>query len=481
MRLRAAERGEFLLGLRQKAGVTASAEREDGMERRIPMRLWYRESAPCDQDFIARWDETNDPGNGWEKWSLPVGCGWMGVNVFGRTETERLQITENSLVSYGHWGETGGGLNNFCELLLDFGHRDVRDYERELDLDDGIARTSYVHGGARHLREVFASYPDRILAVRHTSDVPGTVSFTMRPVIPFRKESADGNSKFGEVSVSGDVVTIRGGMEYYGVAFEGQFCLLHEGGVLTAREDGLRLEGADSAVILAAVGTNYRLESRVFTEPDPRKKLAPFPHPHGYVTSILRAARETGYGELMRRHLEDFREKMGRVAFEIDPAGMELPTDELLARYAAGERLGYLEMVYYQYGRYLLLSSSRPGTLPANLQGVWNCYDSPPSSRTFPRPSKPTRIWCGRTFRRPGASPTTISGDSIRSGTRAPGKTAGRWAPPSGPTSWCRICGKTPRPAAWRSATAAPAWSGSPPSSSGSGTPSPATGSSSGG
>ena len=346
-------------------------------EKRIPMRLWYRSSAPCGQDFAAAWDRTDDPLNGWEKWSLPIGNGYMGVCVFGRTETERLQITEKSLEHYGHWGETGGGLNNFCELLLDFGHRDVTGYVRELSLDDGIARTSYVHGGIRHVREVFASYPDRVLVLRHRSDRLGAVSFTMRPVIPFLKESADGNSKRGAVTVEGDTVTIRGEMEYYAIAFEGQFRLLHRGGRLTPAEGGLRLEGADEAVIIAAVGTNYRLESRVFTEPDPKAKLAPYPHPHASVTRDVEEACGKGYDVLFSRHLEDYRRLMGRVFFEIDPAGMDLPTDELLERYRAGERLGYLEMVYFQYGRHLLVSSSRPGTLPANLQGAWNAYDSP--------------------------------------------------------------------------------------------------------
>ena len=347
------------------------------IEKRIPMRLWYRRCAPCGKDFIAAWDRTNDPMNGWEKWSLPIGNGDLGVCVFGRTETERLQITEKSLEHYGHWGETGGGLNNFCELLLEFGHKDVTDYLRELSLDDGVVRTSYVHGGARHLREVFASYPDKVLVVRHRSDRPGAVSFTMRPVIPFRKESADGNSKRGEVTVAGDTVTIRGEMEYYAIAFEGQFRLLHKGGTLTPAEGGLRLEGADEAVIVAAAGTNYRLESRVFTEPDPKKKLAPYPHPHGSVSKTVEEACGKGYDALLSRHLEDYRGLMGRAAFEIDPAGMELTTDELLERYRAGERLGYLEMLYFQYGRHLLVSASRPGTLPANLQGAWNAYDSP--------------------------------------------------------------------------------------------------------
>ncbi len=341
---------------------------------KIPMRLWYRQSAPEVNDFIPAYDSSNNPLDGWEKWSLPLGNGYMGVNVFGRTKTERLQITENSLCNPGE----GGGLNNFCELMIDYGHEDTAHYERELDLDVGVARVSYACAGVDYRRDVFASYPDQVLVVHHEASQPGSISLTLRPAIPFIKEDEAGYSKRGKVFVEGDSVVMRGEMTYYAIQFEGRFRILHEGGQLTAVPDGLRLEGADKATIVAAIGTNYRLESRVFTEHDPLKKLAPYPHPHDNVCRLLDEACRQGYEALRARHEADYRALMGRVCFEIDDAGRELPTDELLRHYAAGERLGYLEMVYFQYGRHLLISSSRPGTLPANLQGVWNCYDRSP-------------------------------------------------------------------------------------------------------
>ena len=339
----------------------------------IPMRLWYTKSAPEINDFTPS-HRNDDPMDGWEKWSLPIGNGYMGVNVFGRTGTERLQITENSLCNPGE----GGGLNNFCELMIGCGHENISNYRRELDLDEGVARVFYDEGGVTYRRDIFASYPDRVLVVRHEASEKGRISFTLRPVIPFLKESEAGYSKRGEVHVEGDTAVMTGEMTYYGIKFEGRFRILHEGGALTETDGGLRLENADSAVIVAAIGTNYRLESRVFTEHDPKKKLAPYPHPHERVCRLLDEACARGYDALLERHKADYRSLMGRVTFEISAAGYELPTDELLARYAAGEKLGYLEMVYFQFGRHLLISSSRPGTLPANLQGVWNCYDQSP-------------------------------------------------------------------------------------------------------
>ena len=341
----------------------------------IPLRLWYRESAPFGNETLSKWDFGNDPMDGWEKWSLPLGCGYMGVNVFGRTDVERLQITENSLCNPGE----GGGLNNFAEVMIRFGHTETEDYTRELDLDEGVARVKYAVNGVTYAREIFTSYPDRVMAVKLTADQPGALSFTLNPQIPYIKESDKGYSKRGTVVSEGDLITMSGVMEYYDLQFEGQFRVQTEGGQATAHDGVIDVAGADSAVIIMAIGTNYRLESRVFTEEDPKKKLAPYPHPHEMVTGLIKNAAELGYDALKERHLADYQGLFGRVSLTLgDAAGSEYPTDELLERYKAGEKLPYLEMLYYQYGRYLLISSSRKGTLPANLQGVWNRYDESP-------------------------------------------------------------------------------------------------------
>ncbi len=344
------------------------------MSKTMPMRLWYLESAPCINEFMPKWINARESSDGWEKWSLPVGNGYMGANVFGRTEVERIQITENSLCNPGK----GGGLNNFAEVLIRIGHKDVKNYLRELSLDDAMARVRYEADGVVYTREVFASYPDQVMVIRLTSSKAGMLNFTLNPKIPFIKESEEGYSKRGKVTAQSDLITLSGEMEYYAIQFEGLFAVLPEGGEMKAHDGMIDVIGATNATIIAAVGTNYRMESRVFTEGDPKKKLAPYPHPHENVTALIENARTLGYEELRRRHLEDYRALFGRVELSIGTEGYDIPTDELLKRYQDGEKLPYLEMLYYQYGRYLLISSSRPNTLPANLQGVWNCYDQSP-------------------------------------------------------------------------------------------------------
>ncbi len=138
--------------------------------------LWYTREPPFGMENRALYTaECDVPDNGWEKWSLPIGNGYMGINVFGRCATECLQITENSLYNPPVWDyadRCNAGLNNFCELYLDFGHEfsKVSDYRCSLSLNTAFAKTEYTCGGVRYTREYFTSYPDRVLVVRLTSD-----------------------------------------------------------------------------------------------------------------------------------------------------------------------------------------------------------------------------------------------------------------------------------------------------------------------
>jgi len=344
------------------------------MSEKVPMRLWYLESAPCINEFMPKWINARQAPDGWEKWSLPIGNGYMGANVFGRTDVERIQITENSLCNPGK----GGGLNNFAEVMIRLGHTKVENYVRELNLDDGMARVRYDAEGVTYTREVFVSYPDRVMVIQLTASAQGKLSFTLEPRIPFIKQSDEGYSKSGEVYSEGNLITLRGEMEYYAIQFEGQFLIQTEDGVVTAHDGMLDVCSATSVTIIAAVGTNYRMESRVFTEYDPKKKLTPYPHPHEVVKGLIENAAEKGFDELRKRHQEDYCALFSRVSLSLGTDGYDIPTDQLLERYKQGEKLPYLEALYYQFGRYLLISSSRPGALPANLQGVWNCYDESP-------------------------------------------------------------------------------------------------------
>ena len=354
-------------------------------EGQKPYMLWY--NAPAPNRYMAEesrpegaWAWPNDPD--WEQWSLPLGCGHFGANVFGRTDTERIQVTEASLAN-----PYPNGMNNFAEVLIDFHHpeRRVRRYTRDLVLNDATAHVSYQYKGVTYEREYLTSYPDAVLAVRLTASQAGSVSFTLRPGIPylrpFGKEGSLGKS--GTVTAEGDTITLSGEMEHYGILYEGQIRVLHEGGTLQAGDGKINLEGADSAVILMALGTNYVLDESVFLEPDHEKKLEGSPHPHQRVTDTLDNAAKLGYDEIRRRHVEDYQEYFSRVNLDLGGALPEIPTDRLLRNYQKGKTNPYLEELYFQYGRYLLIASSRKGTLPGNLQGLWNQYEKSPWSAGY--------------------------------------------------------------------------------------------------
>ena len=319
----------------------------------------YRRSAP-DCDY------------GWEHQSLPIGNGWLGANVFGIVDRDRIQITENSLQNPGELG----GLNNFAELYLHFDRKAAGDYERGLCLNDAVAYTRYTAGGVGFRREYFASYPDRVLVIHLTADQPFSVGVELQ--VPYVKSWArtegDGGGKTGTVTYEGNRARMRGTMEYYQIRFAGELAVVTDGTVTA--EEMLRVENARDVVIYLAVGTNYELRPEVFLEDAPGKKLRDF-DPGSQVCGILEKALALGFEKVHRRHLEDYRELFGRVELEL---GREVPdpTDRLLRAYARGRKIPYLEALYFQFGRYLLISSSRKGTLPANLQGVWNVHDQSP-------------------------------------------------------------------------------------------------------
>ncbi len=339
--------------------------------------LWYSAPAPTDGDEVRNHAGKNPgPNDGWEKWSLPIGCGWFGANIFGRTDTERVQITENSLVTplTGFGVDRKGGLANFAELYLDFDHENVTNYRRYLRLDYGTAGVTYKCGDVLYSREYLASYPDRVLAISLNASQSGALSFTMRPELPFGGMERDETYSI----VMDNKISIGGVYGDYRVHFEAQFALFTVGGEIIPGEDVLRVEGADSAYIIAAFGTDYQLSSRVFLENDPAKKNAGNPNPHPMVAARVDAAAKLGYFLLRQRHIEDYQSLYKRVSVDLGGEEPSIPTDQLLENYKAGEDNLYLEELYFQFGRYLLISSARPGTLPPNLQGTWNRYDGPP-------------------------------------------------------------------------------------------------------
>ena len=377
------------------------------------LKLWYDEQTPYGNENIssayAASSEYRDvPDDGWEKWSLPQGNGYSGINVFGRTETERVQVTDNTLSSpltIVKWKDAehrlgkrlfGGGLNSFAEIYIDFSHQsaDVSNYRRSLDLRRAVSTVDYTYNGVDYSREYFVSYPDKAIVIKLESSVKGNLNFTLRPIIPYIQdymvEEGDGFSKTGCVVADDDgVLTLSGRLDFSGVDFAAKFKIVNDGGEVVSsnemREDGtkdngaLTVKGANSAYIVMTLSTNYELSGDIFLNDDPKEKLK-----NSKIDALrtaqeeLRAALRYTYGELRRRHIEDYSALFGRVEVDLGGEVPSITTDELVLEYANGKRSAYLEELYFQFGRYLLISSSREGSLPANLQGTWNRYNLAP-------------------------------------------------------------------------------------------------------
>ncbi len=356
------------------------------VQKKKTYQLWYDAPAPNRGGNYKALGVTSKPYDAdWESLSLPLGNGWLGACVFGRTDTERIQITENTLVNKSL--HKLGGLTNFAEIYLDINHRKPTNYQRGLSISDAVSYTKYQEGGVEYTREYFASYPDKVLVIKLKASAKGKLSFSVRPVIPYLKNpdtTKDGDYRTGIVSANGDLITLSGKMGFYNVLYEGQLKVTNFGGTEQAMNDveggngKIVVADADSAILLVAVGTNYKLESKVFTELNPAKKLYGNPSPHERISNIIAAASKKSYAELLQTHLSDYHNYFNRVKLDFGGTEPTIPTDKLLTNYRTGIHDSYFEELYFQFGRYLLISSSRPGTMPPNLQGIWTQYDISP-------------------------------------------------------------------------------------------------------
>ena len=324
-------------------------------------------------DLILKYNTpAPDSPEGWEKYSMPIGNSYLGGNVFGGVEYERIQITENSTENPGKYG----GLNSFADILIHFPHdqEHTERYERGLDIGKAFAYVHYDWGGLHVERKYFASYPDRVLAGHITTSECSDLAVEVQ--IPYLTEE-EGREKRGSVRAEDDTIVMSGVMAGYNVHFEGQLRVFTNG-TLEVVENKLVVKGATDTWFIFGGATNYELRPEIFMEWDDRKKLREF-DPHDLVCEIMEQAAMHSLAELEKRHTEDYCNLFNRVSLELGenevPAEM---IDELLAAYSQGKRSRYLEVLYFQYGRYLLIASSRPGALPANLQGVWNCHDRSP-------------------------------------------------------------------------------------------------------
>jgi alpha-L-fucosidase 2 len=347
------------------------------------LKLWYRQ-----------------PAKAWVE-ALPIGNGRLAAMVFGGVERERFQLNEDTLWGGGpydpanpkalegiprlraliedkRWVEARDfatqyamatpvrqmSYNALGDLYLDFaGVEGATAYRRELDLDGALSSVTFEAGGASHRRDAFVSAIDQVIAVRLTAG-PGGVSFT---------------AGFANVPGASAVATVEGGDTLvfaghngtqHGVAgaltYQTRLKIVRTGGRISAGDGTLTVTGADSVVLLIAAATSYRSFRDVSGDPAAKTRQA-----------VAGAARK-GWDGLLSDHGREHRRLFRKVAFDVGrTAAADRPTDERVATSQTADDPA-LASLYYQYGRYLLISCSRPGTQPANLQGVWNENNAPP-------------------------------------------------------------------------------------------------------
>ena len=317
------------------------------------------------------------PATDWSKGGLPIGNGRLGAMLLGGARVERIQFNESSLWSGdNNWDgeyETGdrgfGSYRNFGDLLVEFegdGLDAPTGYRRELDISSGMHRTVFSAGGVAFTREAFASRPDQVLVFHYAADKGGEPA----PALRGRLRLQPGQPN---VQVAGEA-----GALCWDAVMPNQLkhaCrvrLLHTGGRVEAQGEGLVFSGCQRVTLLLAARTDYA--------PDWKANWRGRP-PAPAIAKEIAAAETQPLEALRQRHLDDLAPLLGRVRVDwgrSDPARLALPTDERLAAYAQGGADPDLEETIFQYGRYLLASCSRPGGLPANLQGLWNDSNKPP-------------------------------------------------------------------------------------------------------
>lgn len=355
---------------------------------------------------ITTYSQTGETTSTWVLWydkpatkwveALPIGNGRLGAMIFGGVDSERIQLNEDTIWA----GERRNRLNpdavkNFPEvrklvlagkikeaeelanktvmptpiqvppyqplgdMLLKFKHAegggDVSEYNRWLDIESAIAGVSYKFGGTTYKREIFSSAVDQVIIIRLTADKTGQISFaaTMNRESDFKVEANDK----GQVKIIGEAIarhTRYKGEREVGVKFTGIMHIVPEGGQMKAASGEVIIDDANSAIIYFAAATNFR-------EKDPNMKCEQY----------LEAVRKP-YEQLRSAHADDYSRFFKRVDLKLNATAPNLPTDERLNRVIAGNVDRHLETLYFQYGRYLLISSSRPGTMATNLQGIWN-------------------------------------------------------------------------------------------------------------
>lgn len=345
--------------------------------------VWDDQPAPNRGKDYSRIQSRGYPADSdWEAHSYPIGNGYMGANIFGRTDVERIQVTEKTLTNGAPYGT--GGMTNFAEIFLEFNHYTVNNYKRSLNLNEGISYVSYEHEGVMYSREYLATYPNNVIAIKVSASEKEKLSFTVSAVVPYLRSENDLLTKYGNVKAQDNLITLSGSVPSFNINYEGQIKIINEGGKLIANNENgsneIRVINANSAIILIATGTNYKLSDHIFLMDSINLKLDPDVFPHQEVTKTIKNASNIGYEKLKDSHLKDYQKLFSRVSLNLSSTVDPIPTKKIVENYKQDQSNTYLEELMFHFGRYLLIASSREETLPSGLQGVWSQYHVTPWS-----------------------------------------------------------------------------------------------------
>jgi len=376
-------RREFVIGAATLPVVAQSQTIGDSLDRFVPtpLSLWYR--APAEEWVQA----------------LPIGNGRLGAMVFGGLALERLSLNEDTFFAGGPYNpinpEAKAALPEVRKLILEgkyaqaqsyanahvmshpikqmsyqpigdlllntFGLENVSDYVRELDLETAVVRTQFTSEQTRFVREVFASATDQLIVMRLRADRPRRIQTSLSFTTP---QAATIHHEGDDVLVMSGVGPAENGIEGK-IRFTAKLKVMNKGGTRSVGDASIHIAGADEVVICVAIATNYKRFDDLSADPE------------ALTNEHLKQA-ALGYDELKRRHIVDYSNLFRRVVLDLTNADAAFtPTDERIRKsgYTVDPSLAAL---YFQYGRYLLIASSRPGTQPANLQGIWNERPRPP-------------------------------------------------------------------------------------------------------
>lgn len=368
-----------------------------------------------ENDKLKLWYDK--PAIDWENQALPIGNGHMGGMIFGGIQTEQIQYNEKTLWSGGPGSVDGynggnkegaydalkeirekldkgenpsnelyqavcgdvkgyGSYQNFGNIFMNFNipkDANITNYKRELDIEESIARVKYTYNNVNYTREYFANYPDNVIVMKISADKPNSITMSVK-----NEGVHEGNKSNEKTTVSNNIITLKGeltpGVVYgsdgnigNGMKYESQVKVINNGGELKDNSDNIQVSNADSVTMIMAAGTDYKNEYPTYRGEDP----------HNDVSKRINNALKKGYNDLKTSHQKDYKELFDRVDLNLGELKLDKPTDDLLKQYRS-KRFNSLEVLFFQYGRYLLISSSREGSLPANLQGIWNNSNAAP-------------------------------------------------------------------------------------------------------